>query len=863
MLKSFLKTIVFIFLLGIMFSLSSCKFRGPVQLSSYDQLKINYSGDAKIEVGGPFVGIEMHHSSPLLQRVSFFYPAANSLDESTDYWKRDTSFIMLLGLKIGDGGKEIIGREPFRFDLTPFSVDFHKTDKNKSIDISYRFTKTKPAMVIRYEIKNESNKETSFEFYTYLETTLRTSHSYNIIDSAWSEYDAMNSVLYENFENPQTQSAQIFIINAGEKPSGFSTRSRIWGLANPDKEWLSQSDLKLNNDLIPKDKPGRPAAKFLYTKVLKPQESMVVTQIVGSCRQAEGKDIASYLIKNYKNEIDAYEQSVLKKAFKETEITTGDSAIDQSVHWAKSILEVNTHYLDGEFVPMPCPAEYNFYFTHDVLKTDLAAVNFDTARVKRDLKFIIRHANEEKIIPHAYYWKDNGYQTELAAHDNWNNFWFIIVSGSYLRHSDDIAFLKTLYPYIQKSLDQALITKGDDDLMWSNMPDWWDIGEIYGPRAYMTILAVKAIREYIFISFILGNNIDKLPAYEQLADSMQQQLISRLWDDKVKYLINYYEPGKVDDHYYIGSLLAAHYGLLDKTRLDDLVNTAKEKLLDEKVGIYNVFPMDFKKLRDYLHFAGNEAGDPFLYANGGIWPHGNAWYALALMADGKKDEALSFIKKVMTLKGIMEGPNGQPAMYEVRCGNYNDPSVYGTVDKPQFLWAAGWYLYSLYHLFAVQENEWNIYLDPFNWDGNNKVSLDLYNYGKLSKVSVTGKGSFIKKILYDGNEIPTGVIPSEGKFDKIQIYAGIPEKPYLKSCESILKDCKYDQITKILSMNLKSYPGHNDEVTVVSPLDISNIYIDNKPYSGQINTETKDGIKIFTIRFIHNSSAADLRFEFK
>jgi hypothetical protein len=64
-------------------------------------------------------------------------------------------------------------------------------------------------------------------------------------------------------------------------------------------------------------------------------------------------------------------------------------------------------------------------------------------------------------------------------------------------------------------------------------------------------------------------------------------------------------------------------------------------------------------------------------------------------------------------------------------------------------------------------------------------------------------------------------------------------------------------------MNLKSYPGHNDEVTVVSPLDISNIYIDNKPYSGQINTETKDGIKIFTIRFIHNSSAADLRFEFK
>lgn len=862
MLKSFLKPLLFIVTGGIILSFLSCEFREPVQ-SPDKQLKIKYSGDAKIEVGGPFVGIEMHHSSPLLQRISFFYPVANSLDESTDYWKRDTSYIMQLGLKIGDGKKEIIGKEPFTFDLTPYYVDFHKSDKIKSIDISYRFTKTKPAMVVRYEIKNESDKEAPFEFYTYMETTLRTSHSYFIIDSAWTEYDNVNSVLYTNFDNPQTQSAQIFIINTGEKPSAYNTVSSLTGLENPDTEWLNQSSTKLNNELLPKNKQGRPAAKFIYTKVLKPQESMVVTQIIGSCKQSEGKDISSYLIKNYQDEINSYEQLVLDRAFKDKEIITNDSIIDQSVHWAKAILEANTHYLDGDFVPMPCPAEYNFYFTHDVLKTDLAAVSFDTARVKRDLKFIIKHANEEKIIPHAYYWKDDGYKTELAAHDNWNNFWFIIVSGSYLRHSGDIDFLKTLYPYIQKSLVQALQTKGNDNLMWSRMPDWWDIGDIYGPRAYMTILAVKAIREYIFISAMLGNNLDKLAAYEQTADSMHQQLISKLWDNNLKYLINYYEPGKIDDHYYIGSLLAAHYGLLDKSKLDDLVNTAGAKLLDKKVGIYNVFPMDFNKLKDLFHFAGNEAGDPFLYANGGIWPHGNAWYALALMADGKKDEALNFIKNIMTIKGVMNGPNGQPAMYEVRCGNYNDSTVYGTVDKPQFLWAAGWYLYTLYHLYALQENEWNIYLDPFNADEKNKVSLDLYNYGNLSKVTVDGKGSFIKRILYDGKELPTGVIPSKGKYEKIEIFSGIPEKPYLKSAESVLNDCQYNQSGKLLSMSLKSYQGHNDEVSVVSPFDVSKIMIDDKPYSGQINTEVKDSIKIIKVRFTHNSTDTELRFEFK
>ena len=73
----------------------------------------------------------------------------------------------------------------------------------------------------------------------------------------------------------------------------------------------------------------------------------------------------------------------LKKVFGETKLTSGDSIIDQSVFWAKAILEANAHYLDGEIVPMPCPAEYNFYFTHDVLKTDLAAVNFDTERVTK------------------------------------------------------------------------------------------------------------------------------------------------------------------------------------------------------------------------------------------------------------------------------------------------------------------------------------------------------------------------------------------------------------------------------------------------------------------------------------------------
>ncbi|MCW8806259.1 MAG: hypothetical protein OQK56_07350, partial [Ignavibacteriaceae bacterium] len=353
-----------------------CTTNEEKQLSS-DSLEVTFEGDAKIEVGGPYVGIEMHHSSPLLQRISFFYPAANSMDLSTDFWKRDTSFIMSLGLKIGDGYKEKIGLEPFKFDLTPFSVTFHKSDEFKAIDISYKFLKEQPAMVIRYELTNVQDEEKDFEFYTHLETALRTCHTYNFIDKAWTEYDENTSGIYANFDNPETQFAQIFIINAGEKPTSFNSVSYLQGITNPSTEWFYSRELELNNSLISKDNTGRPAAKFLYKKTLKPNEKMTIVQIVGSCKQKEGKEITGYLLNNYKKEINSYEQSVLKKVFGETQITSGDSIIDQSVCWAKAILEANAHYLDGEIVPMPCPAEYNFYFTHDVLKTDLAAVIFD------------------------------------------------------------------------------------------------------------------------------------------------------------------------------------------------------------------------------------------------------------------------------------------------------------------------------------------------------------------------------------------------------------------------------------------------------------------------------------------------------
>ena len=758
-------------------------------------IAVKYSGDAKVEVGSPFVGIEFHHSMPVPQRISFYYPVANSFDLSTDYWKRDTTFVSSLSLKINDEPYHEIGKEPFQLEVTPYYASFTKKSHDYQIRITYNFSQNRSAAIVTYELTNTTNQTNSYEFNTKYFLTLRTCHTYDFVDKIKPEFNEDKSALFVDYENRGAGGAQVFIANAGAKPDGYEF-SREPGTLN------------IGNRIIEK-----PYIKYSFKKKLSPKEKMVVVQIIGSTKSGEGEKVARYMTENYQKEIQDYSRYILSKSFDDGKIKLNDSVMDHSVYWAKAILAANSHYIDGNFEPMPCPAEYNFFFTHDVLLTDLAAVNFDLQRVHNDLAFIINQADKDKVIPHAYYWKDSTYQTEYAGSDNWNNFWFIILSAKYLMHSADTTFLKRLYPYINKSLEIALNMKGDDDLIWSNRPDWWDIGRRNGPRAYVTILAVKALQSYNYISASLNLNLDKLKQYEELAQRMKESLNKKLWADDVNYLMNFYSDGKRDEHFYMGSLLAAHYNLLNSTRTEKLVNTVEEKLFDKNIGVFTVWPMDFNKLIDFWNFSGNEAGDPYYYINGGVWSHANAWYALALSSMNRKSEAIDFIKKTMTVKGIMKGPNGQPAMYEVRNANSNDPKVYGTVDKPQFLWAAGWYLYDLYNIFLEKENDWNLQLDPFLIKNQKFADFDYTFNGTDVRVEVRRGSKNSNAVNYDGKYFPSLVLPLNlAGVKKINLNTASDNRPLLVSTTSVLNKAEYHN--KVMTLELRAFEGHKN-ITVL------------------------------------------------
>ncbi|MBU0474573.1 MAG: hypothetical protein KKF62_10450 [Bacteroidetes bacterium] len=847
-----IKKVFYYAILGALFLSSIAASKGD------DKLKIISTKEVgQIEVGGPFVGIEIHKSFPMINRISFYYPVANSIDISEDYWKREQYRIMSMGLKVGDNPKIMLKEETWKVNQTPYDVEFSKDLQSSEINIKYEFCKNIPAMSAEFTIENKSDSVKIYEVYLRYESILKTSHTYAKLDSGVSNIRENGKLISVDYYEAQAGNAQVFFYNAGEEPSYCASKYVKGNYSNPDDYWLNSSE-----PFEKKGKDSKPVVVFVYKKELQPGESFQITNLIGSVKISESKRMLSKLTKDYEKEITDYENYILEKSTNKEIIKTGNKNIDFTTNWALAVMATNAHYIDSTIVPMPAQAEYNFYFTHDALLTDLAAVNFDLNRVKNDLTFIIKHADSNNVIPHAYYWKDGAYKTEYAGTENWNHFWFTLLCSRYLKHSGDLEFAKTLYPFVQKSINTAMKNK-ENNLMYSFRPDWWDIGSNYGPRAYMTILAIKALREYSYFASELNIDASEIQKYQEISDSLNSNLINKLWNEELNYLTSFFEDGTEDKHIYMGSMLASHFGLLDDEKNYQLMETAKKYLLDEKLGVYTLYPMDLNKLADYMGFVEGEAGEPYYYANGGIWPHGNSWYLLGLISNKKYEEAYNFLIKIMTMDGVINSPNGQPAMYEYRISDKNNPENYGKIDKPQFLWAGGWYIYSLYNLFGIKENNWNISLEPFLPNDIDSVNLNIMVKGKLIPISINGKGKYISSIMYDTKVVPSYVFNDDNTdYTKMSVELGELKMPMILNAETKIINPIYLSESKLLEFMSNSFSGKEVEVEIISPFSVYKVLNNNMEIELLKQNKLEDGNYKIHLRYTQNSEGNKIELSF-
>jgi hypothetical protein len=774
----------------------STAFVFTIQASENNVLAIPFDGKyGQLEIGGKYVGAEFHNSFPLPSRISFFYPVANSIDLSSDYWQRGLEshpFSLLLSI---DGITEAIGSQPWKYEWTPFHAVFIREEPQYSSTLEYRFAEDLPVMIVRMRFVNNTTEPKEFRVFTGLSMSVRTSHTFALKDGG-ELLNADASAVVIGYPDRDTDSTAVFVVNAVDVPVHW------WGYGigtmHDDGVLVSQ-----------------PRAMYDYKHVLAPGEEMEIIQIIGSCRIEEWEEIVGSALQRWEESVEVYENRILGYALDPVFVLHQEEHM-HTLRWSRALLETNRHYIDGAYVPMPCPAEYNFYFTHDMLLTNLGTVMFDVDRVREDLLFLYSLTGEDDVLPHAYYWKDSGYVTEFAGSDNWNHLWFIILLNSYVHHSGDIATGSLLYPVADKSM-RLILENYLDGLMYASRPDWWDIGNIYGARTYLTILTIRAIDSFASVTMLLDMDKSILPSYLEKSSRMKSELVHRLWDDDAGFLLNMLDETRVDRHYYAGSLLAAAFDLIDKEKMFILLATAREEMVDENLGLRIAMPPDFHELIDLYAFRGMEAGEAYQYLNGGVWPHGNAWYALGLIAAGLPDEAESVVRRYMTIHGIMDSPRGQPSFFEYRNADQAS-SRYGEIDKPTFLWAGGWYLHVMYRLAGVQDNVWNIAFHPDIPAIFSDIDYSIWIKGEPTKVSITGDGKYFRRIGYDGDVSHSAVLTRD--VGNLTLERGVPAEPYLSDANCIVQNVRFDREKAALEVSFAAITGKNSTMSVVTPLPL-------------------------------------------
>ena len=811
-----------------------------------DRITREFSGlYGQVEVGGPYAGAEFHSSRPLPSRISLYEPAANSIDMSRDYWKRGESAPFLIGVRINGGPPRHVGLEPWAYALSPHRVRFHRDDSPLRWTSTYEFMQKSPGLVWTLSCENMTGDPVALELYLQCRAVIRTCQTFAWLDSAWTEYDDGCGAIAVHFDQPASRLATVVLENLGAVPEGWTSDAADLGPDSLNPRWFAAGGNPGGHTLA-REKQGSPVAAFVYRKQLAPSGRCTVRLAIFSTPVSRWKQTAAALRTGWEKDVAGYDALVRRQLLLAPR--TGDTPVDRTADWACALLAVNAHSLEGRVVPMPCPAEYNFFFTHDLLLTDLSAVWFDAARVKRDLGTVAGWA-EKGIIPHARYWRDDGFKTELCTPDNWNHLWFIEIVARYLHHTSDTATVVRLFPLVKTSLEEILTQCHGDSLMYAFRPDWWDIGRREGPRSYITVLTIRALRDYLFLCSFLRRDLSRLPGYELLSDGMERALGARLWDDKAGYLMNA-NGDDPDTHFYMGSLMSTVYGEIPADRALALLATAHRVLVDERLGVRNVMPPDFHtdSVRAYFRFPTNEAGDPYFYANGGVWPHANAWYAQGLVAAGRTADALRFFRRVMTLDGVSASPRGQPAFYEYRYADTSSPD-YGAIDKPSFLWAGGMYLGTLYSLMGFRETEWNIGNGDGRAAGVFESSTVRLEFGPAKSVRVSGTGAHNVILSAGGLQAPSGVFPLDCMKDPgWTIRRGEPGTDCLTDVNAIVRSCRPSKGGG-LRAELSSFDGHIVRARIAGRRTPAGAFIGNRRIENMKFERTSDGAVITTLAF--------------
>jgi glycogen debranching enzyme len=274
---------------------------------------------------------------------------------------------------------------------------------------------------------------------------------------------------------------------------------------------------------------------------------------------------------------------------------------------------------------------------------------------------------------------------------------FVTLAGAYLDRSDDIAFIKTIWPNILAALDwivkygdadqdgfveyRAKSSKGLVQQGWKDSHD--SVFHRDGTLAEPPI-ALCEVQAYVFAAMRAAARIatrigqsDLANKLSSQAERIQEQFERQFWDEDLNCYVLALDGQKKPCRVRTSNAGHCLYcGIVSPERSRKLANT----LLCEGLFCgWGIRTLDSREIRY----------NPMSYHNGSIWPHDNALVARGLARYGFKREALSILSGMFEASTFMD-LNRLPELF---CGFHRrspteGPTLYPVACSPQ-AWAAG------------------------------------------------------------------------------------------------------------------------------------------------------------------------------
>jgi hypothetical protein len=123
-------------------------------------------------------------------------------------------------------------------------------------------------------------------------------------------------------------------------------------------------------------------------------------------------------------------------------------------------------------------------------------------------------------------------------------------------------------------------------------------------------------------------------------------------------------------------------------------------------------------------------------------------------------------------------------------------------------------------------------------------------FGTTKRVTRTGTGEMLTRMLADGREIPSRILPLDAaSAGAISIAMGPIRYPYLDSLNAVLYSASVNPKERSMACTVSSYPGHVTGMKIVTPWMADTVLVNGKPWHEWKVTSTPQGTLIVMITY--------------